>query len=147
MSISDIDIKIKDLDQEIRRLKREKALQEQEAETERLRVLRPVAIAAHRVFCPFNHTDACSWGYEYTDQFGTESIENPFFENTVPPEGSAVTQGAHVRWLLKVDRICQNHPPLSPSELLLLISEVEKLKELTPPGKFFDIVSSLTTWR
>lgn len=52
--------------------------------------LHPLAERAHGLFCKWNHTDGCSWGYEQTG------------------EDSAWSGSAHQEWLKKIKTLVAN---------------------------------------
>jgi len=107
-----------------------KQLEEEEREEKNKRQLkvRPVAELAHSLFCGYNHTDGCGWGYE---------------ENSKDPE---ITWGgwSHQHWLDKVEKIAKEHREISMEEIhetLKAIQAASKTQE-----KFMWVVRQLFHW-
>jgi len=99
--------------------------------------LRPIAEAAHSLFCNYNHTDGCGWGYE------TSSYRLPSEEDLTDAEVKEITWGkqAHVRWLDKVDDYLKENSALSPSNLLAILCKFQGLKDECP--RIMDIIRQL----
>lgn len=86
--------------------------------------LRPIAKKMHSVLCPYNHCDACGWGYEIKegeDDWGGHE---------------------HDRWLSRVQEIL-NPPerkkrsvPITAEKLVALLDHVEVMKEVYPDALY-----------
>lgn len=53
-----------ELEKQRRKLQEEIEEEDRKERIERLKPLRELAIQAHNLFCSYNHTDGCCWGYE-----------------------------------------------------------------------------------
>ncbi len=88
-----------------------------EEEAARLAPLRETAERAHRLLCPHNHTDGCSWEYE-------------------AGAASHWDCDAHKRWLGYVDRMVTGnsyHPAFTNlEELNIVLDAIEEIKPKVP---------------
>jgi len=112
----------KNLKAELAELKKRQAAIEDEianaAKAERELEAEPffeVAEKAHHLFCTFNHTDGCGWGYEQD-------------ASTKWGIGTVSGYSAHRRWLEKVMNISRELN-LTPEELSELLDALTKLKK------------------
>lgn len=99
--------------------KRQEALEKAkwEAERQRREKFKDLASFAHETFCPYNHTDGCSWGYE-------ESAKDPW------------SCDAHVRWLTHVDRLINGSygtpPVVTEAGFRETVKAISALRTTTP---------------
>ena len=64
MKAQDIKDKLLEIDNQKRELQKQLEEAERDDTVKRLMPFRGAAILAHGLFCMYNHTDGCSWGYE-----------------------------------------------------------------------------------
>ena len=92
-----------------------------EAELEHLR---PLAKKMHNILCPYNHCDACGWGYEVKD--GEDNWDG--YE--------------HDRWLSRVQEILnpperkKRSTPMTAEKLHSLLDHVGEMKKIYPDALY-----------
>lgn len=87
------------------------------AAEERRGPLKALTIRAHEVFCGWNHTDGCSWGYE-------DSATDPWLCD------------AHLRWLRHVEKLVigDKYTPakVTADQYAALIDQSAQIKKIAP---------------
>lgn len=103
--------------------KAEKAVEQarRQADLDNRRALRPLAERAHDVFCRWNHTDGCSWGYECDGYRG--------YGNPKPTADEVWSCDTHARWL---DRVSEAVKRIPPDKLDAILAAYESMKREHP---------------
>jgi len=105
----------KELDKARERVKELEEKLEDETREERIKrrlPLRKLTERAHELFCQYNHTDGCSWGYEED-----KKDQNITWESST-----------HKFWLDKIEDAMKVYK-ITPEQLIEIFDVVEKLKE------------------
>jgi DNA-binding protein H-NS len=98
--------------EKVKELEEKLAEELREERTQRRLPLRKLAERAHELFCQYNHTDGCAWGYE---------------EDKKDPNITWETF-SHKYWLEKIEEAMKTYK-ITPEQLNHIFDVVEKLKE------------------
>lgn len=91
-----------------------KEIERQELSNKRI-PLRELVTNAHKCFCPYNHTDGCSWSYEGSDE-----------------TSDTTWQGwAHNRWMEHYEHLLSTKE-ITLENLTIIINMVIEMKEKVP---------------
>lgn len=91
--------------------------------------IRGVAEALHKVQCRWNHTDGCSWFYEYKRFVGRSrfaEIQDKVTQPVLDKDGNTVTNwngSAHREYFNKAKKVIDNLDPDVPPGVIIMVLE------------------------
>lgn len=117
MKAQEIEDKLNEIENQKRELQKQLEAAEYDDRVARLTPFMPVAILAHDLFCMYNHTDGCGWGYE---QYG--DVHN---------WGFGAEYSSHKQWLENVSKIAADLK-MEAGQLEEIFRELVEIKDRHP---------------